>query len=246
MPSNIKSGKGMSKSRGQAKNRQMVKKKAPTTKALDKKIKNIENNIIELKWFDVYDASEIVRSGTESLYHITPIAQGDQPYNRNANQVSATSLLCRYSVILPVGQRTPCYMRCIVFWDRQANVQPAPATTGSVTTGLLHTSTGAPNYLAFYNYRAKERYTVLYDKVFKIDQIGTKDFDTGTGNEESALNQGYVDNFYIKLNRSIKWGDESGTFPITNALYVYFTSNVAGADEAPDVQFNARLYYKDA
>lgn len=215
-------------------------------KSLAKKVKHIQDDLIELKWFDVYDASEIVRSSTESLYHITPIAQGDQPFNRQGDQISTTSLQCKFSIITPVGQRTPVFMRYIVFWDRQANGATCPITTDSVTWGLLHTSAGAPARLAFQNYRAMDRYKVLLDKQITIQQIGTKDFDQATGNEESTLNQGFTDSFYVKASRQVKYGNETATFPITNALYIYFTSNVSGADEAPDVQINCRLYFRDA
>lgn len=222
------------------------KKKPATVKSLEKKVNHIANDLIELKWTDDYLANAITTT-TGRNFHMTDIAQGDQPYERNGNQITPTSLQCRYSVYTPVGQRTPAYLRCIVFWDRQANAADNQLLTVSGgEMALLHNAVVSDGYLAPFNYRAKERFTVLYDKTHKIEQSTVNRFDVATGAVNQTNNSGIHNNFYIKLGRQVKYKDQTATFPITNALHVVFVSSVSGNDEAPLVTFGARMYYKDA
>lgn len=226
------------------------RQKTVTNRKILNRLNDIENNLMETKWFDLYDAAEQVRTSPASNYHVTPIAQADQPFNRNGDQVAATRLEMRWSCSTPSGQRTPCWLRRIVYVDRQANMADNSVfTTGGVQSALLETLiTGVPAYLAPYNHLARDRYRVLSDKTFSIKQIAVSTYTNVQPSVESAAwNTPLNEVFQCNLNHlRIKYGSSAATFPITNAIKVAFVSSVVGADEAPVVELTTRLYYKDA
>lgn len=226
------------------------KNNGPSIKKLQRQVNDIEHNLIETKWFDSYDAAESVRTSPASNYHVTPISQGDQPFNRNGDQVAATELQLRWTAITPSGQRTPCWVRRIVYIDRQSNMADNSVfTTGGDQTALLETLiTGVPAYLAPFNYLARDRYRVLSDKTFQIQQIAVARYSNGEpSTEEAAYNKPLHEVYSVHLNNlRIKYGSSAAGFPLTNSIKVAFVSSVIGADEAPVVQLTTRLLYKDA
>lgn len=231
-------------------NRRYNSKKGPTTKTLSKKIRNIENNIIELKWHDLYDAFEVARLATFPAYHLTSIAQGDEPFNRNGNKLVTTSVQLRFSIYCPRGQRTGTTLRCIIFWDRQSNSNGLTPTTSIQPYGLLDNTAGAPGFLCPYNYNAVDRYSVIYDKTWVLQSLGrasnSNPAPPGVQDETSAYNQMMTKFIKLKTSRIVKYGTNAATFPVTNALYALFLSDVPGADEAPEIEFCSRVYYRDA
>jgi len=230
-----------------------VSKKNISTQQLLRKIEEIERDIIETKWFDAYDAAESIRTSPASNYHVTPIAQGDQPFQRNGDQIAAFRLEMRWSCFTPSGQRTPAWLRRIVYIDKQSNMVDNPVfTTGGNQNALLETAiTGVPAYLAPFNYLARDRYRILSDQIFQIRQIAPSQFSNpgvGTPNTETAAyNMPLHEVFGMALGSvRIKYGSNTATFPITNAIKIAFVSSVVGVDEAPVVQLTTRLFYRDA
>jgi len=244
--------------RPQRKRRTQRKRKAPTNRTLAKRIKFVENNLIELKWRDGF-ATAIQpwgwspNLGSQVNTHFTPIAQGDQPYERNGDMIHTTSFQVRFSVYCPRGERSNTYLRVIIFWDRQPNMaNNGLFTSGGDNTALLEdASTTAPLYLAPINYLAIDRYDILYDKTYRMDTLSrasnSNPAPPGVQDEISAFNQGLIKHIKVRTSRKVKYGNANAGYPVTNALHVAWISNIASSiNEAPIVTYCARLYYKDA
>jgi len=226
------------------------KKKSPTTKQLKKEIKEIKDDLIELKHFDTAFTTQNATSGNGLVVNLMNIDQGDQPTNRNGNQIKTTSAQIRFHVITPVGQRGTCFLRCIVFWDRQANLSAPVMKTSTNNQGMLDDRLSQPTLLTHINFNAIDRYKILYDKVYTINPVtmAAWSFSAPNGSETEMLNEGIHKELYIKASRVVKYGDDgsASVWPLTNSLCVAFYSTVSGADEAPNVSFNGRIYYRDA
>jgi len=223
-------------------NRRNKNEKPISTKKLMAKLNEIENTLMETKWFDSYDLTESIRTSPASLYHITPVAQGDQPYNRNGDQLAITDIQLRWSATIPVaGVAVPAFLRRIIFVDRQANMTaPSAFTTGGDQSALLETViTGVPAFLAPFNYLAKDRYRILSDKTFKFNNLNAMAGATFISPLHEELN--------LKIQPlRVKYGSSAATYPVTNSVFVYFMSSVVAAVDAPDLQFSSRILFKDA
>lgn len=235
--------------------RRTRKRKAPTNKTLAKRIKFVENNLIELKF---RDATQTIKpwgltsnAANNVNTHFTPIAQGDQPYQRTGDMIHTTSFQLRFSVYCPRGERSNTYLRCIVYWDKQSNLADCGLGTGisGDNTALLDTSTSTPPiYLAFLNFLAIDRYDILYDKTYRMDSLAAASWSNNQPSDETAsFNQGLIKHVKVRTSRKVKFGNSSASYPVTNALHVAWFSNVdSSVNEAPQVTYTARLYYKDA
>jgi len=206
------------------------------------KLNEIENTLMETKWFDLWDLTESIRTSPASLYHITPVAQADQPYNRNGDQIAVTDIQLRWSATIPVaGVAVPAFLRRIIFIDRQANLNPPSAfTTGGDQSALLETLiTGVPAFLAPFNYLAKDRFRVLSDKTFAFNNLNAMAGATFVSPLHEELN--------LKIQPlRVKYGSSAAGFPITNSIFVCFVSSIVAAVDAPDLQFSSRILFKDA
>lgn len=225
-------------------------KRGPTTKSLSKKVKNIENNLIELKWHDLYDAIEVARASVFPNYHLTAISQGDQPFQRNGNIINTTSVQIRFSAFCPRGERLGTHLRVIVYWDRQSN-QLDNAISGTAVSLLDNTGGGInTTWLTPINYNAIDRFDILYDRTFTMQSLSrasnSNPAPPGVQDETAAYNERIFKKIILKTHRKVKYGSETATFPISNALKVAFMSNIPGADEAPEIELFARVYFKDA
>lgn len=255
------SKRSYSKRNFRSKRRYSKRRSAPSNKSLNKKIKHIERDLIELKWNDVgietisTQVGPSLNDGPILIGGNVEISQGDQPTDRNGNTIYLTSYQLRMCYFTPVGQRSPCYIRVIVFWDRQSNgLAPVPSTGESVTNALLDTTSAlngpVPLYIAPYNYRTKDRYTVLYDKTYSTEPTVLNQWTnhaSGTPNtQDSVLNSALHKNIFLKLGRRVKYAGSDNEVPITNSLYTLFMSSAENDTEGPWLSGCSRVYYKDA
>lgn len=228
--------------------RRQIKKRGPTNKTLDKKIKHIENNLIELKWLDVaraFTATSI--AGIQD--YLSAVPQGDTSISRTGNVLSPTSIQLRLtfaSNILELGGDGR--IRYILFWDRQANGAVPVLTGASTTQSLLDTGVIADPTLSPRNFNTIERYTILLDKMVTLQPVlaGSTTLagavDTLTTTNLVTRTKVHV----VKLGRMIKYNDAAAGIAtaVSNALHIaYFTD--AAANQA-GVQAGYRLYFKDA
>lgn len=236
------------------KRRTYSKKRGPTNKTLNKKIKNIENNLIELKWHDTNVPLTPIDDSGYIISNQNLVPQGDFPYNRNGGEINATSIQMTFDVISNSQAIIDRTVRCIVFWDRQCNGDVPPLAAASGTPGLPNPGlldnqvidhlVDSPRY-----YPAIHRYSVLYDKRFTIKAGMVLQWDTADPDVTNVLNQGqtiYSIRKHIKLSRKIRLtvGNPSIDHILGNAIYIAFISDTSTAE--PDIRGSVRLYFRDA
>lgn len=222
------------------------RKRAPTNKSLNKKIKKIQDEI-ELKYKDTYSAATDI-STTAQLILVNGIQQGDTAVTRTGGQIRCTSLHIRGTVTRDETSLIAEQYRMIVLWDRQANLL-APSLSGTVAS-ILDVSVVTNPLIAPYNYSALDRFTILRDKRIVLMPKVVDTFTPGTG---STTEYGPIEkkfNNKIKLGRHVKYAlnANAGTVAdiLTNSLYVIFIGDVAPAGANPSLEFSSRLYFKDA
>jgi len=225
----------------------MVKrrKNGPTTKSLNKKIKRIENEFIETKFFDVYNAgTTIALAGIQDL--LVGIAQGDTASTRTGNVIVPSSVQLRMAFSSDIDELSSSRIRIMLFWDRQPN-GAVPVLTGAPTiSSLLDTGTITQPVLAPRKYNAIELYSVLYDKILTLTPGVV--LTTAAGATTQVVLVDKQINLIKKLHRSVKYNDTTGVIGsiVTNSLYIAYFSDNANALLQPSLQAGYRLYYRDA
>lgn len=220
--------------------RRNMKKKAPSNKTLNKKIKHIENNIMELKFNDTFAASQNL-TPAGGIFYLTDIAQGDTASDRTGNEIFPTSVQVRIQFFSAEASVVTTSMRVILFWDRQPNGANPVVVGASTTQSLLDTGVITDVMLAPRNFNTIERYKILQDHTYTIN-----------AQEKNIANTAYiVQSKYInlvqKLNRQVKYNNTSAaiTAAVSNALHLVFYTDPTNANPG-SVSIAARIYYRDS
>lgn len=224
------------------------KKKAPSNKTLNKKIHHIENTLIELKFIDIYQASNtLTTNGIDDF--LLPIAEGSTASQRDGNIVIPTSLQWRFIITADPDVIAATRIRCILFWDQQAN-GALPVLIGAANTAsLLDTSVITDSTIAPRNYNTIKRYKILYDKSFQINPNTILNNNNTVPNTTTGLvpfsREMHV---YKKLNRTVKFNDTTGVIGsvVTNSLFAAYFCDQATVALQPTVRAGYRVYYRDA
>lgn len=227
------------------KRRVQRRRKGPSNKSLNKKVRKIQD-MIELKNRDTYNTLDVTTTG--SLILMNGIAQAITSVGRLGNEIRATSLQVRYTLSTDPQNLASTQVRVIAFWDRQANLATATLFGALTAQPLLDTTSITDPLFAPYNYAAIDRFKVLYDKTYILKPEVVLDFDPATGATQTycgvAINKFKV----IKLGRNVKYGDTGATSASiqTNALYFAFVGDVVAASTNPQIELGTRFYFKDA
>lgn len=220
------------------------KKKGPTNKSLNKKIKHIENNLMELKYVDNIETN-ITTAPAGVFFYISAIAQGDTASTRTGNVINPTSLLVRQIFLTNSASVIPNVVRCIVFWDRQPNGANPVLVGASTTQSLLDTGVITEPINAPRNFNTIDRYKILYDKTHALNGQVVQ---TTTAGSTSALIpiSKYV-SFRVNLNRIIKYNNTTAVIgaAASNALHIAYWTDTVNANP-PDYSAGYRLYYRDS
>lgn len=222
-------------------------KRGPSTKNLSKRIKHIENDLIELKWFDYPFAATITNAGV-NLEGQWLITQGTAYNNRVGNKISPTSMQLRLSVVSDATQIVPVLVRMVAFWDRQAN-GGSPVLL-NYNNGLLDPTTITNPCYAPRNYNTIDRYTIVEDKVMVINPVNwfvnTDVAGTSTVSETMPVAK-FIRKTY-KLGRTVKYDTNTGAIAdlVSNVFYVALFTDTAVAAYQPLMSGAIRLYFKDA
>lgn len=219
--------------------------KGPTNKTLAKKIKHIENDLIELKWYDGYVAPfNISVAGIQNS--LVQMAQGDTASTRTGNSIYTTSVQLRLSFQSIAASVAPVTIRVILFWDKQSNgANPIPSGLDN-SNSLLDTTLVTDTTIAPRNFNTIERYKIIWDKTFVINPVLATTTVVATGAVSIVMPIYKVINKVIKVKRNVKYDDPAGaiTSIVTNNLAIaYFTDATANF---PQIEASYRLYYKDA
>lgn len=209
--------------------RKMHKKKAPTNKALDRKINRITNQIVELKYSDLQNLAVAGGSGAFGLWggaNQYQIQQGDAVTNRNANKIYACSIQTTCSVFLPAGASGTAF-RIIAFWDKTAN--------GAVPTGnsVFDTTTLTDFTTAARNVGFLKRYNVVYSKRFVMNP------------SDATLAYTKQVHLRFKLGRIISYTGNAGNITDMSLNLFWFGITFQSGLGAPTYAHSTRLYYKD-
>lgn len=221
-------------------------KRAPTNKTLAKRVKHIENDLIELKHFDYeFGPSVITPSGITLEGHLL-ITQGDTVTSRTGNKISPTSLQLRGGVFTDSACLNPVKVRMIAFWDRQCN--GASPVLFNVNNGLLDNSVIGTSVYAPRNTNTLDRYTIVYDKVMQFNPQAWQSYTTAA--PDSAVEfampiEKHLSKIY-KLSRQIRYDTNTGTISdlVSNAFYVSFMSDQT--THSPLLEGAIRMYFRDA
>lgn len=229
--------------RGRRRPRRNMKKKSPTNKTLNKKIKHIENNLMEIKFIDLFTNPVTPTLAGYSDY-ISGVAQGDTASTREGNIINPTSFQFRGVMQADIDAGVLAQLRIIVFWDRQPN-GAAPVLTGASTTqSLLDTGVITNLILSPRNFNTIDRHTILYDKVHTLNpQVPLTVVAGGT---TQVASMGKFIKFRLDLSRLVKFNNTSAaiTASVSNALHVaFFTEDNT---DPPLIAVGYRMYYRDA
>jgi len=236
--------RSFSKKRTYPYKRRYGSKRGPSTKSLSKKIRHIENDLIELKSFRANVVADPIGEVTSYYLCLNDIGQGTQSDMREGNQVTVVGLQMRFWISVPIGQLDPTIVRIIIFWDRQANGVLPAMTSSDGTNPLLDLSYGGPTPLiAFYDQNTRERYKVVYDKTFTMANTVVRS--TTEGATTQASSTALYKSIHLKTKRQVKY-ETDNDIPTTNALWIAAFSNVTGGDEQPVMRMNFQTFYKDA
>ena len=240
-------------------------KKNPTTRTLNKKIKKMQKQQ-ELKYNDNWEKIQACNapSGTFPLSLprlLNGLQLGTSAIERIGSTVTATSLSFRGFMYVPNLQtieneddlsRVPL-VRMIIFWDESA--RDVPVIMGSPFSSqetLLDNGTTADSVFCPYNRSTRNRFKILYDKVYKfpVQPLIT------TGGMEPTYTEVLPNRYVqgkIKLNRIVQYsGVTDGIRDIArNALWCVCISTYDTKEAPPDdkyfIQANIcfRFNYKD-
>lgn len=204
-----------------------------TNKTLDRKIRNIENNLMELKYKDHTIATPgFIIPATGSLTNeFNFVSSGDGPSNRQGNVINPTSLQVRLFFLFQSADVT----RYMLVWDRQAN--GAVFSLAGTPDSLLDNTVALSTFVSPRNYNTIDRFKILEDTYIEHTQY--------VPSTPVSNNRVFERNY--KLSRKIKFDALDTTTDITNVvsncLYVVLlTAN--GADTLVTASF--RMYYRDS
>lgn len=228
--------------RRQQRRKHHPKKKSPTNKSLNKKIKHIENNLMELKFIDQFVATTTSGAGTSD--YLTGTAQGDTNSNRQGNVINPTSIQWKVDIFADPLLLGCSRVRMILFWDRQPN-GAVPVLTGAATAqSLLDIGVVTDSTLAPRNFNTIDRYHILIDKVYVMNpQVVLL---TAAGATTQVVPMQKTIHHVHKLSRLVKYDNTSAaiTASVSNALHAAYFTDV-GATQ-PSVQCSYRLYFRDS
>jgi len=211
------------------------KRKVPTNKQLATKIKRLEHQS-ELKYHDTLSTTSVWNNITTFILLSNP-AQGDNIEERIGEEITAKYLNVKIQARHSTGSANELRWRMIIFWDMQNNgVGPGLTTSVDANTALLDNNIVTNLFLAPLNYRCKQRYHVLMDKVFAQNPQST-----------SVLACKFIKKNLNLGGAKVKFSGTGST--VTNipsrALYVWmYAFSTAAADESA-VAFSSRLWFTD-
>ena len=205
----------------------------------------------EVKWHD-YTAGGSFNAAASGfptyagIASLNAINQGDQPYERNGNKITATKLTVRGTVEQGKVSDTNFdnitagahYYRWMVIIDTQTN-----GATPPLSDIFEETPTGGDSFDIYNSLTETGRYKVLMDKILKIDAI-TPTYNSTTQHYHVASRLQHFKKTF-KINLPIRFSDQynnMASIRTNNLLMVIFcgSSNVNAS-----FNFRSRLRFTD-
>lgn len=201
--------------------------------ALASKVASLIN--VEKKFKDTGVLGNVL-TPTPQIDLITGIPQGVTVSQREGNSCSMKSIYLRYKLSAGPQSTTPCNVRIMMVHDKNNNNGVAP------TAAEILQNFGAENILTHNQTNNKERFKVLMDKLYQIDNTAgiagtckTKYFRFGTVDNKVSPPRIY--------EHKLTWGGTGSGDTQTGHVYMlYFTD---AASQQPSFFYNARIKYVD-
>lgn len=214
--------------------------------SIDKKIRKIQGEA-EVKYHDI-NATIAPITTAGDLVLLNGMGQSaSQTSGRIGAKVKSTSLQLHYTLVAPPSTSVDTdTIRLIVFWDNDAK-GAAPAISGDPLTpppALLSSQNGSGNeWLYPYQMETRDRFKVLWDKKFDFNPNLPIATTPATGVVTDVLPIRKSGFKYIKLGKTVQYGDTTSdiTGINNNSLYLLAISTSNNAT----ILCNSRFCYKD-
>lgn len=205
------------------------RKGKPTLKKLDKKINKVYKNIAqEVKVHDNAYQIQPDRDGSASnIYCLSAIAQGDTDVTRDGNKIKYKSLQLKGQLYQNIGGVQSSTVRLIIFIDRNFE-NGVPPTCANILDGSVFGTTQAP--YAMRNRLERERFKVIYDKLFTLNQTGANTLPF---------------NIYRRIGNIGTYSDSTNSGYGKNMIYMAWISGQE-SDKKPTVNLVKRLAFTDS
>lgn len=209
--------------------RKSMRKRAPTNRTLNKKIKKIQSHQ-ENKQFFVDQTNANLTSAAVDIQNLSEIEVGDTNSNRDGEFVTATSIQWRGRFRPATSNAVSQIVRHIVFWDSQSNSTALTASTLLLEDPLNPLS-------SYLTQGVSPRFKVLHDKIYNL--VYTSDTPAPAVNAQVVINK-KKKNF----SRKITWNTAaSAAIPASNALYSLLMTDAATNGCNAIIEF--KLVFKD-
>lgn len=209
--------------------RRTMRKRAPTNRTLNKKIKKIQSHQ-ENKQFFVDQTNVNLTSAAVDIQALSEIEVGDTNINRDGEFVTATSIQWRGRFTPATSNAVSQCVRHIVFWDLQSN-----STVLTASTLLLEDPLNV--YSSYLTQGVSPRFKVLHDKIYNL--VYTSETAAPAINCRVAINKKKK-----SFSRKITWNTAaSAAVPASNALYSMVMTDAA--TNGANVLLEFKLVFKD-
>jgi len=220
--------------------KRVPKRKMTVDKKQTKEINKLKKRVgtPEVKYTDTNLTGGANFSTAGTLIALNYLAQGNQPFNRIGNQIRNIAVNIKGYFVLGSGNSSDRIVRVQLLWDKIGSSTPLlyGATTGGVAAVNDNgaTATFVPNIFAPVSVEYRDRFKILYDKLFTIHIQTTA----------SAVEIPFQ--IYKKLGRLTRFNAITGSVAatVTNLLYLSFSVDNVGTT-APQYNFNSRVFYTD-
>lgn len=209
-------------------NKKWNRKSKPTLKKLDKKINKVYRNIAqEVKVHDnAYNFLPDRDGSSANIYCLSAIAQGDSDVTRDGNKIKYKSLQLKGQVYMDLDIQSAT-VRLVIFVDRNFE-NGVPPTCANLLDGSVFGTPQAP--YAMRNKLERERFKVIYDKLFTLNQNGANTLPF---------------NIYRRLGNIGTYSDTTNSGYGKNMIYMAWISGQADIDK-PTVNCVKRLAFTDS
>lgn len=211
-----------------------VKKKVPNNKQLATRIKKLEHSD-ELKFRDFYDVSDWYNS--TSVFALSNIPQGDDVNERVGQEIQAKYVNIKLQIQRNAGVAA-LPIRCILFWDTQADGNPPTLLSSSdAATALLNDDVIGTTQLMPFQYATKQRYHVLMDKIVYVNPASS-----------TTTSFKLVKKNFMLGGAKVKYATSAGSITAASSrvLYLYCWAGGAAGLGGGSYRATARFWYTDS
>jgi len=218
--------------------RRGTKPRTKVDKSLSRRIKRLEK-APEMKYHDYVNTTTPTNNGV--AYSLVSNIDGGSDFNeRVGNKIYAKKLLMQFRLDWQPSAIATQF-RFIVGWDKQMNAGGSfgiftgtSPTQSDLATALLDNVAGQISINSPYNERTKQRYVILYDRIFDHNPF-----------DPTIEYVSHIKKVIQLHNTVINYNDDNiglDTLPSRNLFVCYFDSF---STNAVNINANYRLFYTD-